>query len=190
MLSRPDIREALACGDIAIDPLTEKAMQVSSVDVTLGNEFSWAMEGDDPVDPYDEASIAAAFSPFVTLRHRFLLRRGECLLAVTKECVTISPCLAVQVDGKSGLGRLFIKVHQTAGFADAGFVGHVTLEMTNGLPRPVWIYPGMKIGQLKVFRLDTPADGVYQGGYVGAAMTTAPQLSRYWATNERPQTGG
>ena len=186
MMSNIDIRQALACGDIAIDPLTESAMQVSSVDVSLGDEFSWALPGDEPVDPFDQASIDAAFSPIVKYHERFLLRRGDCLLGVTRECVTISPCIAVQVDGKSGMGRLFVKVHETAGFADAGFNGHVTLEITSDLPRPIWIYPGMSIGQLKIYRLETPADGIYQGGYIDAATTTAPQISRYWATNTRP----
>ena len=52
-----------------------------------------------------------------------------------------------RVEGKSSLGRLGLLIHSTAGFIDAGFDGHVTLELANVANLPITLYPGMKIGQ-------------------------------------------
>jgi deoxycytidine triphosphate deaminase len=58
----------------------------------------------------------------------------------------------------SSLGRLGLLTHSTAGFIDAGFSGHVTLEL----------WPGMKIGQLCFFRLTSPAEAPYGSGAEGS----------------------
>lgn len=51
------------------------------------------------------------------------------------------------LDGKSSIGRLFVQVHVTAGFGDAGYDGQYTLEVTSQFP--VIIYPGMKFCQMR-----------------------------------------
>ena len=42
--------------------------------------------------------------------------------------------------------------HSTAGWIDPGFSGHVTLELSNVATLPIKLWPGMKIGQLCLFR--------------------------------------
>ena len=51
-----------------------------------------------------------------------------------------------------------VLIHSTAGFIDAGWDGHVTLELSNIATLPITLYPGMKIGQISFLRLTTPAD--------------------------------
>ncbi len=51
------------------------------------------------------------------------------------------------LDGKSTIGRLFVSIHETAGFGDVGFNGQFTLEVT--CTHPVILYPGMRIGQIR-----------------------------------------
>ena len=46
---------------------------------------------------------------------------------------------------------------------DAGFDGHLTLELSNVANLPIAIYPGMKIGQISFLRMTTPADRPYGG---------------------------
>jgi deoxycytidine triphosphate deaminase len=61
----------------------------------------------------------------------------------------------------SSLGRLGLLTHSTAGFIDPGFSGHVTLELSNVANLPIKLFPGMKIGQVCVFRLTSPAEHPY-----------------------------
>ena len=57
------------------------------------------------------------------------------------------------LDGKSSIGRLFVKVHETAGYGDPGFNGQYTLEVTTSM-FPVRLYPGMRICQIRFHTLE------------------------------------
>jgi len=58
-------------------------------------------------------------------------------------------------------GRGGVFVSNTAGFVDAGFRGNLTLELSNVANLPITIYPGMKIGQLCIFQMTSPAERPY-----------------------------
>ncbi len=73
-----------------------------------------------------------------------------------------------RLEGKSSLGRLGLLIHSTAGFVDAGWDGHLTLELSNVANLPITIYPGMKIGQISFLRMTTPADTPYGSAAVGS----------------------
>lgn len=68
----------------------------------------------------------------------------------------------------SSLGRLGLLTHSTAGFIDAGFSGHVTLELSNVATLPIKLWPGMKIGQMCFFQLTSPAERPYGSGATGS----------------------
>ena len=91
----------------------------------------------------------------------FILHPGEFALASTFEVVTLPDDVAARLEGKSSLGRLGLLTHSTAGFIDAGFSGHVTLELSNVATLPIKLWPGMKIGQLCFFKLSSPAEAPY-----------------------------
>ena len=74
------------------------------------------------------------------------------MLASTYEVVTLPDDVAGRLEGKSSLGRLGLLTHSTAGLIDPGFSGHVTLELSNVATLPIKLWPGMKIGQLCLFR--------------------------------------
>jgi deoxycytidine triphosphate deaminase len=82
----------------------------------------------------------------------------------------------------SSLGRLGLLIHSTAGFIDAGFSGHITLELSNVANLPITLYPGMKIGQVSFLRMTTPADVPYGSSQVGSKYQgqRGPTPSRYW----------
>ena len=70
----------------------------------------------------------------------------------------------------------------TAGFVDAGWDGHLTLELSNVANLPIALYPGMKIGQISFLRMTTAAEHPY-----GSAETASkyqgqrgPTPSRYY----------
>jgi deoxycytidine triphosphate deaminase len=68
----------------------------------------------------------------------------------------------------SSLGRLGLLTHSTAGWIDPGFSGHVTLELSNVATLPIKLWPGMKIGQLCLFRCSSPAEHPYGSEVYGS----------------------
>jgi deoxycytidine triphosphate deaminase len=68
----------------------------------------------------------------------------------------------------SSLGRLGLLTHSTAGWIDPGFSGHVTLELSNVATLPIKLWPGMKIGQLCLFRCSSPAEYPYGSPMYGS----------------------
>jgi deoxycytidine triphosphate deaminase len=68
----------------------------------------------------------------------------------------------------SSLGRLGLLTHSTAGWIDPGFSGHVTLELSNVATLPIKLWPGMKIGQLCLFRTSSPAEHPYGSDVYGS----------------------
>jgi dCTP deaminase len=112
----------------------------------------------------------------------FVLHPTEFVLASTLEVVTLPDDLAGRLEGKSSLGRLGLLTHSTAGFIDPGFSGHVTLELSNVANLPIILWPGMKIGQLCLFRLSSPAEHPYGSAVYGSRYQgqRGPTPSRSW----------
>ena len=80
----------------------------------------------------------------------------------------------------AGDGGVFVS--NTAGFVDAGFDGHITLELANVASLPITLYPGMKIGQISFMQMTTPADAPYGKGAMGSKYQgqRGPTPSRYY----------
>ena len=119
-----------------------------------------------------------------------MLHPGEFVLGSTLEVVTIPDDLAARLEGKSSLGRLGLLTHSTAGFVDPGFSGHITLELSNVANLPITLWPGMKIGQLCMFRLSTPAEHPYGSAVYGSRYQDqrGPTPSRSYRNFTRTET--
>ena len=119
----------------------------------------------------------------------FILHPGEFVLASTYEVITLPEDVASRLEGKSSLGRLGLLTHSTAGFIDPGFSGHVTLELSNVATLPIKLWPGMKIGQLCMFRLSSPAEFPYGSERYGSRYQgqRGPTASRSYVNFHRTQ---
>jgi len=161
LLSDRDIRAEIASGRVGCEPYSESMIQPSSVDVRL-DKFFRVFENHrySVIDPSIEQPeltrevITEGAEPFI-------LHPGEFVLASTYEVITLPDDIAGRLEGKSSLGRLGLLTHSTAGFIDPGFSGHITLELSNVANLPVKLFPGMKIGQLCLIRLTSPAEHPY-----------------------------
>ena len=119
--------------------------------------------------------------------------------------VTTRPVRCIEVDAQDGLflagptfipthnsslGRLGLLTHSTAGFIDPGFIGHITLELSNVANLPITLWPGMKIGQLCLFRLSSPAEHPYGSAGVGSRYQgqRGPTPSRAYLNFQRIDT--
>ncbi len=107
--------------------------------------------------------------------------------------------LEVRPDGRhvenflAGHGGVFVS--NTAGFVDAGWDGHLTLELSNVANLPIAIYPGMKIGQISFLQMTTAAENPYGSGAAGSkyqgqtradAEPLLPELQALSGTSDCP----
>lgn len=168
LLSDRDIRAELDAGRVRLEPYDPAMVQPSSVDVRLDRFFRVFENHRYPhIDPSVEQPELTRLIE-VKPTDPFVLHPGEFALASTYEVVTLPDDVAGRLEGKSSLGRLGLLTHSTAGFIDPGFSGHVTLELSNVATLPIMLWPGMKIGQLCLFRLSSAAEHPYGSEVYGS----------------------
>jgi len=182
LLSDRDIRAEITAGRVAVEPFAESMVQPSSVDVRLDRFFRvFENHKYSVIDPSIEQSELTR-EVIVEPNEHFILHPGEFVLASTYEVITLPDDIAGRLEGKSSLGRLGLLTHSTAGFIDPGFSGHITLELSNVANLPVKLFPGMKIGQLCLIKLSSPAEHPYGSAVYGSRYQgqRGPTPSKSW----------
>lgn len=134
ILSDRSIHDAVATRLIMVEPFIAANVQPSSLDLTLGGSEA------------------------------LMLLPGVFCLAMTREQITLPPCIQGQVHGRSSVGRLGVLVHFTAGLIDPGFSGVITLECI-ALAGPQTFEPGDRVAQITFQWLDRPSERPYMGRY-------------------------
>ncbi len=182
ILSDRSLREQIAAGRIVIDPLDEALIQPSSIDVRISNLFR--VFRNHTAGVIDVKQDLTALTELIEIAddEAFMLHPGEFVLGSTLERIAVPDDLVARIEGKSSLGRLGLLIHSTAGFIDAGFDGHITLELANVASLPITLYPGMKIGQVSFVQMTTPAEHPYGSGAKGSKYQgqRGPTPSRYF----------
>lgn len=143
ILTGPEIVRQVRRGGITVTPFDEALVGPNSLDVRLGPALLVFYPG--VLDPRREA----ATSPLEVPAGGLVLEPHVGYLGSTVEAVG-SDCFVPMLNGKSSLGRIFLQVHQTAGFGDVGFCAPWTLELM-AMDSPVRVYPGMRIAQIAFF---------------------------------------
>lgn len=190
LLSDRDLRKELEAGRLELDPFDVEMLQPSSIDVRLDRFFrvfdNTKYTHIDPSLQQDELTSLVE----QTGDDPFVLHPGEFVLGSTFEMVTLPDDLAGRLEGKSSLGRLGLLTHSTAGFIDPGFNGHITLELSNVANLPITLWPGMKIGQLCLFRLSSAAEFPYGTKQAGSRYQgqRGPTPSRAYRNFHRTDT--
>ena len=168
LLSDRDIKSEIDKKRVVLEPCDLNMIQPSSVDVRLDRLFrtfeNHKYAHIDPAENQPELTREVA----VEGNDPFILHPGEFVLGSTYEVISLPDDIAGRLEGKSSLGRLGLLTHSTAGFIDPGFSGHVTLELSNVATLPIKLWPGMKIGQLCLFRLESPAEHPYGSAVYGS----------------------
>ncbi len=195
VLSREHIKKYLSKTKnedrLTITPLLDydKAINASSIDVRLGNEFiimkqqSFSVldvsEGDklkNTIEKYQKKII-------IDYNTRFILHPNNLIIGSTFEYIGLPKDLMCYVIGKSSWGRMGLII-ATATKVDPGFKGSITLEIINGGQIPIVLYPGIPIAQL-VFHEATGTDE-YDGNYKYPTGPNFPDFSqkyeewKYW----------
>jgi dCTP deaminase len=182
LLSDRDIKAEISAGRVKVEPFDGAMIQPSSVDVRLDRFFRvFENHKYSVIDPSIEQSELTR-EVAVEANEEFILHPGEFVLASTYEIITLPDDIAGRLEGKSSLGRLGLLTHSTAGFIDPGFSGHITLELSNVANLPVKLFPGMKIGQLCLIKLSSPAENPYGSALYGSRYQgqRGPTASKSW----------
>lgn len=176
VLSDRSLKDELAAGRIVLDPFDLVDLQPASIDVHLGEGFRVFQNSRYPfIDPkVDQPELTELITASVA--EPFVLHPGEFVLGSTLEKVTLPHDILGRLEGKSTLGRIGLLIHSTAGYVDPGWVGYLTLELSNVANLPILLTPGMKIGQIAFERLSTPVDRPY--GH--------PELGSHYQNQEGP----
>ncbi len=168
LLSDRDIKVEIEKARVVLEPYDANMIQPSSIDVRLDRIFrTFENHKYAHIDPSENQPELTREVTTVGAEP-FILHPGEFVLGSTYEVITLPDDIAGRLEGKSSLGRLGLLTHSTAGFIDPGFSGHVTLELSNVATLPIKLWPGMKIGQLCLFRLSSPAEHPYGSAIYGS----------------------
>lgn len=158
ILSDTSIIHAVAQSRLGIEPFNPDRVQPASYDITLASkvvlfyrieEISLKQENQDHTYTIQMDE------------NGWLLCPNQFILAESVEYFEFPNDIAGRLEGRSSLGRLGLVLHVTAGFFDPGFCGTATLEMTNLNNSPIRIFPGLRVGQMSFFKLDTKCNKPY-----------------------------
>lgn len=145
-------------GRLSIEPMCEKTIQPASIDLRIGNHFSFPRTDSKAFSlkteiEYDEITADEIGLP------------PKCFaLATTVEYIKLPKDVGAIVQGRSSIGRagLFI---ENAGWVDPGFEGEITLELFNANDNYMMIQAGTRVCQLVLFKVDGVPLNVYNGKY-------------------------
>ena len=189
ILSDRTIRAELEAGRIVIEPLGEGCIQPSSVDLHVDRFFR--VFRNHTMGHIDVKQDLEELTELVEIGEDdcFMLHPGEFVLGSTLERVALPDDLVARLEGKSSLGRLGLLIHSTAGFVDAGWDGHLTLELSNVANLPIALYHGMRIGQISFFEMSSPVERPYgspelRSRYQGQKEPTASAFHRDFSAKD------
>ena len=106
-----------------------------------------------------------------TLTNPYIIEPGQFILTSTLEDFIMPNDLAGQIQLKSTSARKGWG-HAMSGWIDPGFNGVLTLELKNYLQLgTLEIYPGMRIAQIKFYKMENPPDSNYREGKYSGKST-------------------
>jgi dCTP deaminase len=138
---------------LVITPLVDdKQIGEYSIDLRLANQFivfkSQNIKSHDVFDLQHRADVYKLQEEHVVeFGDDIVIHPGELILASTIEYLRIPLDLEGKVDGRSSWARLGLVI-ATAACIDPGFIGSITLELSNLGKSPLVLSPGIRICQL------------------------------------------
>lgn len=145
MLLESEIKAAMRRGQIIIEPYRYEQMGPNSYNLRLGDQIWRDARQAVTIGKPSQMLHTHTQLPLASDGY-FKLLPGQLYLAATLERVDTDATLVPCLNGRSSAARDGLGVHVTAGFGDAGYCGHWTMEITVALPTRV--APGAEIAQI------------------------------------------
>jgi dCTP deaminase len=139
ILTGSEIFKQVKLGKIVIDPFLERYINPNSYNYRLGDKL--LVVKDKIIDPKKETETKEV--PLIN--DGWLLFPGKLYLGHTMESFG-SKDYVVNLIGRSSIGRLGLFLQITSDLGNLGKCHCWTLELK--VVQPLWVYPGMKIGQI------------------------------------------
>ena len=191
VLSDRDLNTLMSNDCLRIIPLIDAKFQVRGtvIDLRLGHNFEiFPSSVPRIVDPMmsEDLQSSDSLEVDVDFGQGLNIGPGQFLLAHTLEYIKLPANVAAQVEGRSSFARIGLQVHMTANLVEAGFDGCLTLEVVNNGPSSIRLYPGMRIAQLRFFRLANAPQYPYgvsgENKYSGRLSHNKTQQFSDWET--------
>jgi dCTP deaminase len=161
--------------------LDEKQIGPASIDLRLGSEFFLLQRshdaGLDPSKATQEKVDQLYERVKLPLGEKLWLHPGQFVLGATLEYLRVPADMGAYVLARSSWGRIGLLV-ATAIMVQPGYTGTLTLELVNEGDSPIALYPGLRVAQLAVHRLERQTAHPYGTEATKYSSPIGPQPSR------------
>lgn len=149
---------------IEINPFNEDQVGPTSIDLTLGNDFRVFRKVRE-IFHVKENIRYEDVTEVISVKEGdyLLLMPGELVHGITKERIKLPENLAGWIEGRSRFARIGLMIHVTAGLVQPGCENKQVLEISNMSPMPIALYPGTRICQIILEKLEGKAR--YEGTF-------------------------
>jgi dCTP deaminase len=151
MLTDVEIREAMAAGQLGIDPFTDECLEAASYDFRIGNQAF--QSGTDEITDVANKGLV-------------IIEPGEFAVLTTRESVKCSSQFAAQLGLDSKYARQGL-VLLSGPQIDPGFTGVLIVRVTNLAPRRITLMYEAPFLTVQFFKLNRPVEKPYAGSRQG-----------------------
>lgn len=173
MLTDREIREAIAGGDLSIDPLDSGSLQSASYDFRVGHE-AFVSRTDQKIDVANKGLV--------------IVDPGEFAVITTRERVHCGPKMAAQLGLVSQYARMGL-ILLSGPQIDPGFNGVLVVRVTNLAPRRITLAYEAPFLTAQFFKLNHPVDKPYAGSRQGQSGLGASDIEEL-SHPDSPTLGG
>ena len=164
VLSKDEILRNIKEGKIALTPFKIDNVGPTSIDLTLGNKFRVFRKVRKIFHITEDLNFEEVTKVIIVKNGNYLLLMpGELVHGITKEKIRLSEDLAGWIEGRSRFARIGLMIHVTAGLVQPCCNNKQVLEISNMSPMPIALYPGTKICQIILERIEGNAK--YEGRF-------------------------
>lgn len=145
VLTQKEILKEIRKKRIKIEPFNEKDVGPASIDLTLDNKFRVFKKGKlvKVTEHTDYKKVTRS-----VVKQSMRLKKGDMIIAITKEKVTLPEDICGFLHGRSRFARLGVMVHVSSAFVQPGVSNKQVLEIVNLGHRDVELRAGTKICHL------------------------------------------
>lgn len=164
VLSKDEILKNIEEGRIEITPFERDQVGPTSIDLTLGNKFR-VFKKVRKIFHVKEDLKYEKVTEVVSVKNGdyLLLMPGELVHGITEEKIRLPEDLAGWIEGRSRFARIGLMIHVTAGLVQPCCDNKQVLEISNMSPMPIALYPGTRICQIILERIEGKAK--YEGKF-------------------------
>jgi dCTP deaminase len=164
VLSKDEILRNIKEGKIELTPFKIDNVGPTSIDLTLGNKFRVFRKVRKIFHITEDLNFEEVTKVIIVKNGDYLLLMpGELVHGITKEKIRLSEDLAGWIEGRSRFARIGLMIHVTAGLVQPCCDNKQVLEISNMSPMPIALYPGTKICQIILERIEGNAK--YEGRF-------------------------